>query len=109
MGEPLFVARASSFLRFSRVEVFQPTDCHFYSFCASSSSVGSFSSVGYFRGFRSKIREDLFLSLTMIQRVGYIFFRALLLLILFRLRRRRAVEREMMLRGARVFINVAQQ
>jgi len=68
-----------------------------------------FSSVGYFRGFRSKIREDLFLSLTMIQRVGYIFFRALLLLILFRLRRRRAVEREMMLRGARVFINVAQQ
>ena len=63
----------------------------------------------YFRGFRSKIREDLFLSLTMIQRVGYIFFRALLLLILFRLRRRRAVEREMMLRGARVFINVAQQ
>ena len=31
------------------------------------------------------------------------------MLILFRSRRRRAVEREMMLRGARVFINVAQQ
>lgn len=42
----------------------------------------------------------------MIQRVGYIFF---WVLILFRSRRRRAVEREMMLRGARVFINVAQQ
>ena len=33
----------------------------------------SFSSVGYFRGFRSKIREDLFLSLTMIQRVFGIY------------------------------------
>ena len=106
MGEPFFVVRASSFLCFSSVEVFQPTDRHF----SSIRFVRSFS-VGWLPPPPPRVllvkNWRIFL---VIQRV--IFFYALLLLLLrlllFRRRRRRRARREMVYEkhscvGARFF------